>query len=204
MVVSDTLSLQQEFAKTKATADQIIGTVSKMTDISTSVIDAVSVPLSIEALIKMLTDGSVHSIADITKMLKITHELPKLMRDLQVALPAAAAFITEFGKKSRQVRDSLNEVLSQETATLEKVARTRILLIQSLFQAQASSVVGSINAAFATATQIITKLPVGGSDVSIDVKVASYQIWSFISLDMPCLRTGRQSFTLGGFTQSFP
>lgn len=175
-----------------------------MADLISSVIDAASAPMNTETLIQMVTNGTVHSISDITKVLRIAHDLPQLMRDLQSSLPAAATFIIDFGKKSQQVRDSLNEVLSQETATLENAARTRISAIQSLFQSQALSVLDSINAAFATATQILTKLPVGGNSVSVEVKVASYQRWSFISLDMPCLRSGRKSFTLGGFTQSFP
>ncbi|KAJ5115779.1 hypothetical protein N7456_000127 [Penicillium angulare] len=202
--VSDLLSFQKELAQFKLTAGQITATINQMTDLVNTVIDAASAPMTVDALIQMAMRGDLKDIADIVKLLKVATDLPDLIRQLQSSLPSVADFITNFGQKSQQIRDALAEILAQDISGLEAKAKARVSSIQALFQGQVVSVVDKISATFSTASKLLTTLPIGRGGVSVDIKVASYQRWSFISMDMPCLRTDHLKFRLGGFTRSVP
>jgi hypothetical protein len=42
----------------------------------------------------------------------------------------------------------------------------------------------------------------GGVNGDLEMKVASYQRWTRVSLDMPCLTTGKLTYNLGGYSKS--
>lgn len=171
---------------------RIISVVSRMSQLIDSFQDAASTPLTIEGIVQMITDGTITKLTDIVQVLQITRDFPALINDLHGTIPSITEFAVSLTQRAQVITQALPTILSdtwtQQTANTTDLIRQNILSIQAKFREQIAPTTSDIQTRVAAIRGLISTLQFNNGVPSTEIKVASYQRWSPVSMNMPCSR----------------
>jgi hypothetical protein len=163
--------------------------------------------LGIDSVIQLIAEGKLNSIAQLAGSLKAAQQLPRVIETLQDNLVKVPELVGQVGQRGPAFVDSLQTLFTRnwiqdyagDEASAEKIS-------QGLFEAQRL-----LSGMIPQAAQLWSSIEwlsnsvgavVDGGRVGVDVRVASYQRWTKGWFDMPCLTTGKVTFSVAGFSQS--
>ncbi|KAG7528217.1 hypothetical protein FFLO_06332 [Filobasidium floriforme] len=163
--------------------------------------------LGIDSVIQLIVEGKLNSIGQLAESLKAAQQLPRIIDTLQDNLIKVPELVGQVAQRGPPFVDSLQTLFTRnwiqdyagDEASAEKISH-------GLFEAQRL-----LSGMIPQATQLWSSVEwlsnsVGAVDdggrVGVDVRVASYQRWTKGWFDMPCLTTGKVTFSVAGFSQS--
>lgn len=163
--------------------------------------------LGMDSVIQLIAEGKLNSIARLAGSLKAAQQLPRVIDTLQDNLVKVPELVSQVAQRGPAFVDSLQTLFTRnwiqdyagDEASAEKIS-------QGLFEAQRL-----LSGMIPQATQLWSSVEwlsnsigavVEGGRVGVDVRVASYQRWTKGWFDMPCLTTGKVTFSVAGFSQS--
>lgn len=206
-IVSKSLQLQLAVNQDRDALPQIMSVMSQMSRLIDSVENAASTPLNTEGLVRMITDGTITKLSDIVQVLQITKDLPNLVKDLHENMPTVTEFTVALNQRAQAISESISGVVSdswtQQAAASSDAIRQNIVSIQSRFRDQIAPTITDIRTRVAAVQSLLSTLQFNGGVPTTDIKVASYQRWSPVSMNMPCSRWTTKKYEVAGITDYF-
>lgn len=186
------------------------GTVQDAKDLSDLISSTVSFfenlnDLQIETIVVNFITSGGKSLDELAKSLKVAQRLPNILNSLEAKLPNLQKTIASIVVKGPQFVDSLQGIFTRnwlsdyqgDAATASKIG-DQVFAVQKLFEQlipQATELYSSVTF-LANSLGSVEKT---GQIGKVDVAVASYQRWTKGSFAMPCLTTGKITFSILSF-----
>lgn len=172
--------------------------------------DAASTTPSIEGLAQLVISGKIKKLSDIVQTLKIVQDFPRLITDLQGRISTIPQFTIALRQQAQLLTDNIVGVTSgawiQETdiGNTSDAVRGNITSIQATFRDEISPAVNDIKRRISGIEGLLSVLPFSSGKLpTSEIKVASYQRWSPVRMNMACSRWATQKYQVPGFEKSF-
>ncbi|KAH7111683.1 hypothetical protein B0J13DRAFT_534312 [Dactylonectria estremocensis] len=204
----DTMKAVQDIKKA---ADTVAEVVPKLIDQTHTVIEVTETVPDAQFLLDMIEAGNLRKISDIFEAIQVTKELPKLAAELREAISPVGKLITDYRGQGEDALALLKDVVSiswedyanEFKANSTHELRTGLIEIQSIIQSDLQEPLQNLTEAIQGLSDVFSTFPIKEGRFQLEAKVASYQRWSTVSMDMPCSKWERQTFKRNGFRASF-
>lgn len=155
--------------------------------------------LGVSGIVQLIVPGKIKKVEDVGQLLQVAKRVPNLFKDIQAVIPTIQSTAQDVPSPA----PNLGEFLDSSCESVSAPVKEAIAKVQACIR---KNLLNKVDAIIAKSTQvhdIVNGLISRAVDVTLDVKVASCQRWSDISLDLPCSRMGRKEYSLSGYKTSF-
>ncbi|KAK0641374.1 hypothetical protein B0T16DRAFT_461447 [Cercophora newfieldiana] len=204
--VSKAISAVQKFQDVRNATMTIAETAPKLVNLTRNAVKVAQAPPNMSQLFEMAAKGDLRNIEDILKTIKAATELPDLVRNLQKAISPTVGFVSFYsGDDGRDAMSSVDAVLADNTAARNSTSNTRAAVaeIQDLLREDVQAPFRNVMDSIRKLEGALDAFPVKEGKFAIESGVASYQRWSTVSMDLPCVRQARMPYNVAGFKGSF-
>lgn len=221
--VSEAITAVQAFQNVREATVTIVDTVPKLVNVSRTAIEIAEAVPDIDELILLAFSGKLRKIEDILQTIKITTEFPSLIKKLQDAVSVIAEFVTLYGSDGGQNALALVESILSDTwqryptsfntttttttgtptNSTKGNLRAAIPEIQSLLATEIHAPLLNLTTSITALQSALDTFPVKQGKFAFAAGVASYQRWSTVSMDLPCVRQTRMPYDVAGIKGAF-
>ncbi|KAL2863153.1 uncharacterized protein BJX67DRAFT_390811 [Aspergillus lucknowensis] len=209
-LVAQTIQLQLSLLQDTITVSDAVSTISSMSTLVKNAEEAASIPLTEEEIISIITEGRIKKLVDIVQVFKFPGDLRKLIDDLRNNIPSISQFSKVLDTRTQAISGNITDVVSDSwlqqvdvSGDAARAVRQNIAMIQEEFRAKVLPAIADLQTKIKSITGMLSALPFSAKPPSIDAKVASYQRWSRIAINMPCSRWATKEYSVPGYTDSF-
>ncbi|UKZ85649.1 uncharacterized protein TrAFT101_001501 [Trichoderma asperellum] len=175
--------------------------VPEMAALTRSTIEAAQAAPDIDYLIKLITKRAFSGVGDIWNSFQVIQKLPENAKKIQDSAALIQGFITGDAGHWRNTMSMLSEVLSVNwDATPVGTGMTKI---QSIIRTKLEEPVGNLANSISHLGDSLDAFPIKDGKFGMQPGVVSYQRHSTVSMDVPCTRQKRASFSIAGYQKSF-
>ena len=193
----------QDFVDIKEAAERIVDIVPRMIALVEAVVVAAEALPDKTFLIDIITKGPLSKITNLIDAFTATKDLPKLANDLQRTATGILDFVTKYTKDGAHCAAVLEEVLASawESYPLEFTTdstgnvRAGVVAIQALVRDELAKPLRNVTDSINALDKSLDLIPVKKGSFSLASGVSSYRRFSSISMDVPCTRTKKQTFS---------
>lgn len=209
--VLETISAVKAFVDAQKGAQQVVEIVPELVNITRSAITiADSIP-DTDEIISMILRGDIKEIQDILEVIKITKELPKIVEKLQNGIEPVLQLTTYFDGRGSEASSLLQDVLSgtwesypfEFSTNSSGNVRAGVREIQAVLREGIEVPFLNVTDAVTGLIESIKTIPIKKGNFEFNADVASYRRWSTISMDLPCTRQARATYSVAGYKGSF-
>jgi hypothetical protein len=199
--VETSLHLAADLARIQDTFDRAVTSANEITKSVDVVMDAFDTlgDLGVSGIVQLIISGKIKKVEDVGQLLQVAKRVPSLFKDIQAVIPTIQSLAQDVQSRAPNFGEILDSSWESESAPVKEA----IGKIQASIRKNLLDKVEAIIAKSKQVQDLVNGLTNRGVDVTLDVKVASYQRWSDISLDLPCSRTGQKEYSLAGYKTSF-
>lgn len=210
--MSQAVATVQTFKDVKNATETIIEVIPKIVTLIESTIEIAEAIPDVSYFIELIISGKLSKIEDILESIKITNELPALVKKLQSSTSTIVEFITTYGGRGKATIALLEDVLStawegyplEFTTDSSGNVRAGLIEIQGVIETHVMVPFRNVTDSIKALEDVLDTLPIKAGRFDLKAGVASYRRWSMVSMDLPCTRQKRQTYVVaGGFKGSF-
>lgn len=201
LIVEDSLNLARDLATLQGSFDQAVKSANEIAHSVDVVIDAFTNlgDLGLGGIAELILTKKLARVEDVGELLQITKKLPSLFKDMQSVIPTLQRTARDLQDRAPQLGSILDSSWQSESTPVKNA----ITAIQTSVRNNLLEKVNGITSKVGQMQDILNGLVGRGLFPTLDVKVASYRRWSHVSLDLPCSKTSRKTFSLAGFKTTF-
>ena len=172
--------------------------------------EAASTPLTPQEIINFITHGRIKKLSDIVQVFKFTTDFQKLVSDLRNSAQTLSQFSIALNTRAQTIKGNITDVIADTwlqqpdvTGDAARAVRQNIETTQHTLRGRMLPAVADLEMKTKAITEGLMNLPFSGRQPSIEAKVASYQRWSRIAMNMPCSRQATKAYEVEGYRGSF-
>lgn len=210
--VSEALMTTQAFTDAQEGVQEVVKVVPQLVNLARSAIDiADSIP-DMEEIMDLIKSGELRKIQDMFKAMKITRELPEIVRKLQDAVSPIINLKTELyggGEKALAllqavVSDSWESYPFEFTTDSNGNVRAGVREIQNLIRDDLEWPLRNVTSTLEALDDVFKNFPIKKGQFDFQAGMSSYARWSMVSMDLPCTRTKTAHYEVaGGYKGSY-
>jgi len=199
--VSEAITTVQAFQDARTAAKTVADTAPKLVSLTQSTIQAAKTVPDGDFFLELIKSGNLAKVTNILNAFKFTTELPALVPKIQDATATLAEFVTKYGPAGRGAAAAT--LLAEVVSTSWAQQSNDLLEIQTLTRSEIQDPFNNLTTTIKAMGTILDTFPVKPGRFAMQPGVASYKRWSTVSGDLPCTRSKRADFEVGGFRGSF-
>ncbi|KAM0205516.1 hypothetical protein ACHAQI_009076 [Fusarium lateritium] len=194
------LNMQQAAADSAKNALAMVERTKKVIKVSESIPDS-------SFFIKLIKSGKLSKLEDIGQAIQLTTELPQAVAQLGGLLSPISELATGYEPLSKKALAAVEEVIAYSWSKYAKELQAdssgnlkkRLVEIQTLFKTQLQKPLKDINTGVSNLQVLTESSPVKPGNFHYDSGIVSYNRWTELSMDVPCMKKARSKFELSGF-----
>lgn len=157
--------------------------------------------------INLIKSGKLSKLEDIGQTIRLTTDLPEAVTELGGLLSPIAELATGFAPLSEKALAAVEEVIAypwnkhakELQADSSGSLKKRLVEIQTLFKTQLQKPLKDVNTGVSNLQVLTESSPVKPGNFQYDSGIVSYNRWTELSMDVPCMKKARSKFELSGF-----
>ncbi|XEV01194.1 hypothetical protein FSHL1_006481 [Fusarium sambucinum] len=157
--------------------------------------------------VNLIQSGKLSKLEDIGQAIQLTTDLPEAVAELRGLLSPIADLATGFKPLSEKALAAIEEVIAypwnkhakELQADSSGNLKKGLVEIQSLFKTQLQKPLKDVNTGVSNLQVLAESSPVKPGNFQYDSGIVSYNRWTELAMDVPCMKKARSKFELSGF-----
>lgn len=157
--------------------------------------------------VNLIKSGKLSKLEDIGQAIQLTTDLPEAVTELGGLLSPIAELASGFSPLSEKALAAVEEVIAypwnkyakELQADSSGKLKKRLVEIQTLFKSQLQKPLKDISTGVSNLQVLTESSPVKPGNFQYDSGIVSYNRWTELSMDVPCMKKARSKFELSGF-----
>ncbi|RFU81370.1 hypothetical protein TARUN_819 [Trichoderma arundinaceum] len=188
----------------KAAAITAVQVIPEMITQTRTAIEAAEADPDVNFLIELIKSGRLTKVDNIWNSFQAVQKLPEIVGHLKKSTTSIQRVVTQYNSYGHNAKAVIGEVLSLQWDTT--AVGSGMTKIQQIIKTELEAPLGNLTNTIGQLGSVLDSFPVKDGRFALQTGVASYQRYSTVSMDVPCTRQGRKTFSAAGFkkTYSYP